>query len=118
MIVELDELKKHLNIDEDFEDDDDYIESLEAVAEEIVARMIDTHSIEIEVTPEEGDPEKIRTWDLEVYFSDGVPATIKQALKFWVADLYNHRESTTDLGVHDVPRTLEYLVNQYTNPSF
>ena len=41
MLIELSRIKKHLNLDEDFTEDDAYIESLEEVAEGLVEKHID-----------------------------------------------------------------------------
>ena len=39
--LNLDLIKKHLNIDEDFHDDDDYLKILGDVAEQVTERHID-----------------------------------------------------------------------------
>ena len=42
MYIQLYQVKKHLNIDEDFRDDDEYLMSLVEVAEKVVEKNIDT----------------------------------------------------------------------------
>lgn len=41
MLVDLETIKKHLNLDEDFTEDDKYLEMLEGVAETLVQKHID-----------------------------------------------------------------------------
>ena len=43
MYIQLYQIKKHLNINEDFHDDDEYLMSLEEVAEKVVEANIDTN---------------------------------------------------------------------------
>ena len=48
MYIQLYQIKKHLNIDEDFHDDDEYLMSLEEVAERVVETNIDTKLAKLE----------------------------------------------------------------------
>lgn len=41
MHIELEDIKKHLNLDEDYTDDDSYLVYLESVAEQLVEKHID-----------------------------------------------------------------------------
>ena len=41
MFVQLYQIKKHLNIDDYFTDDDEYLVSLEQIAEQVVSKHID-----------------------------------------------------------------------------
>ena len=47
MFLKLNDLKKHLNVDADFTEDDEYIMSLAEVAEQIVQKHIDTRLTDI-----------------------------------------------------------------------
>ena len=47
MFLKLNDLKKHLNVDANFTDDDDYIISLGEVAEQIVQKHIDARLTDI-----------------------------------------------------------------------
>ena len=111
MLVSLDDIKKHLNIPDSFEDDDEYLTSLEELAEELIAIMIDTKSIDTSAT----------NWDLESYFTEDVstgpvvPRCIQHAIKIIVTDYYTNRTSISTVSLHDVPRSAVHLVNQYKN---
>lgn len=100
MYVSVQLLKKHLNIDDEFTDDDNYLSVLEEVAEKTVQRHICQLLSEIE--DEEGH----------------IPAPLCQAIMLYAGVLYNSRESVAFGGNPvDVPHTYEYLINLYKNYS-
>lgn len=100
MYVSVQLLKKHLNIDDEFTDDDNYLAVLEEVAEKTVQRHICQLLSEIE--DEEGH----------------IPAPLCQAIMLYAGVLYNSRESVAFGGNPvDVPHTYEYLINLYKNYS-
>lgn len=93
MYITLIEAKKHLNIDDFFEDDDNYILGLIKVSEDIVSKRIDKPLINC-VT------------------SDGeLEASVKHAILLMVGTLYNNREATTPLNIKEVPYSFEYLAD-------
>lgn len=92
----LEEIKKHLNIDSEFTDDDAYIESLGDVAEEIVSRHLNS------------DLELI-AYDNE----DKLPAPIKQACLLLIGDFYQNRENNVFTSVTELPHSYEYLLSMY-----
>jgi uncharacterized phage protein (predicted DNA packaging) len=92
----LEDIKKHLNIDTEFVDDDDYLNALGDVAETMVARHID-HDLS----------------DLE---EDGVlPAPIIHACKLLIGNMYMNRESVTFSSINKIPQSYEYLLATYKN---
>lgn len=97
MYIYLADAKKHLNIDEDFKDDDMYIASLVQVAEEIVAKDIDTKLSDLE--NEDGD----------------IPNPLKQAMLLLVGNFYANRESVAYASMTKVPYSYQYLIDLYKN---
>ena len=95
MLIDLQSLKNHLNIDSSFNDDDAYIESLEEVAEEIVQKHIDK-SFE-DIVGEEGE----------------LPKPLLQSIKLMVANFYDNRESVAYTSVTEVPNSLNYILSMY-----
>jgi len=96
----LEELKKHLNVDEDFTDDDMYIESLGDVAEAIVAKHIDNDLANV------------------VAFNQGeLPMPIKHAMMLLVGNYYMNRESVAFATSSNIPYSFEYLLDPYVKYS-
>lgn len=97
--VQLSEAKKHLNIEQDFGDDDAYIESLIESAEEFVAKDVCVPLKEMENG------------------QGAIPAPIRQAILLIIGDFYAVRESVV-LGtlVHKNPR-YESIIGLYRNYS-
>lgn len=100
MYVSVSLLKKHLNIDEDFTGDDQYLGILSEVAEKTVQRHVCCVLSSLE--DEEGH----------------IPAPLCQAIMLYAGVLYNSRESVAFGGSPvDIPHTYEYLINLYKNYS-
>ena len=95
MYIQLYEVKKQLNIDEQFHDDDEYLMSLVEVAQQTIEKNIDTPLILLE----DGDGE--------------IPSPLKQAMLFLVANYYANRESVAYTNVNNVPNSLQYLIDLY-----
>lgn len=94
MYITLKEAKKHLQIDEDFTDDDAYIIALLQVAEDSVAQHLDIALREL--------------------ITDGeLPAAVKHSILLMVGNLYATREPVAYTGVTKVPYTLDYLLGLY-----
>ena len=95
MQIELERIKKHLNIDSGYTQDDDYITYLETVAEQIVEKHIDK-TLE-DIIAEEG----------------AVPTPLLQAMLLIIGNLYDNRESVAYNNVVEVPNTLTYILSMY-----
>lgn len=92
----LTDIKKQLNIDTEFTDDDIYLTQLGDVAESIVARHID--------------------YDLdEIVEDDILPSPIYQACLLMVGNLYANRESISFATPNKMPFSYEYLLATYKN---
>ncbi len=97
MYLNLDTIKKHLNIDADFTDDDEYIEFLDSVAEDLVQKHIDK-SFE-DIVAEEG----------------AIPKPLLHAILLFIGNLYDNRESIAFAAPSEVPQSLTYILNMYRN---
>lgn len=95
--LQLEEIKKHLNIDEDFTDDDLYIESLGTVAENVVERHIDV---------------KLNTLDTE---AGDLPPALRQAMLLLIGHLYANREAVGPVNDKELPLGYKYLLDLYTD---
>ena len=96
MLVSLDILKKHLNVEESFTDDDEYIEELEEVAEQVVSQ-------DLCVDIEEVESDKV-----------GVPKPLEQAIKLLVGQYYANREPVAmGVAANAIPYTFDYLKGLY-----
>lgn len=95
MYIQLYQIKKHLNIDSDFHDDDEYLMQLEQVAEKVVERNIDTD-----------------LWKLE----DGegnIPFPLIEAMLLLIGNFYANRESVAFAQSTNVPFSYQYLIDLY-----
>lgn len=94
--IPLDLIKKHLNLDEWFEEDDQYLEHLCLVAQNAVENHIG-YSLE----------ETLNELGL-------LPKPLEQALLLLIGGLYNHRENMSELTIKDVP-AYSYLLQYFKN---
>lgn len=98
MIIELDYAKKHLNLEEDFHDDDEYILGLCAMAENAVKVHVNDSL--------ENIAEK----------NGGVlPPVLIQAMLLMIGNMYQNREPIATTKVIPLPLNYEYLINLYRN---
>lgn len=95
MHIELEDIKKHLNLDEDYTDDDSYLVYLESVAEQLVEKHIDK-TLE-DMIAEEGE----------------VPKPLLQAMLLMIGNFYDNRESVSYGNAIEVPNTLQYILSMY-----
>lgn len=93
--LQLDVIKKHLNIDSTFTDDDNYLESLAVAAEDVVSKYIDFPLESLE----DG--------------SGDIPRALKFAMLLWIGTIYMQRESIASGGMSAVPHSLELLCDLY-----
>lgn len=96
MIVTVNDLKRHLNIELTFVDDDEYLLSLIKVAEKAVENHINISFDEIMIE------------------NNGVlPTPLFHSILLLSANFYANREIVSFSNVYKIPFTFEYLLNQY-----
>ena len=101
MYVNLQQLKKHLNIDSSFHEDDEYLCDLEQAAELAVERHIDDKLENIKIASG-------RTT---------LPSILQQAVLILTANFYANRESIAYTSLTEIPYNLTYLLDLYKNYS-
>lgn len=89
MINDLDQIKRFLNIEQGYVDDDQTLCDMENQAEAVVRH------------------------DLNRCLTDCEDEHIKLSILFLVANWYTHREPTSSYKNEDVPKTYDYLINQF-----
>ena len=97
MHLQLYQVKKHLNINDDFHGDDEYLVDLIMVAENVVQKHIDVELAELE--------------DGEGY----LPTPLLQAMLFLIGNYYANRESVAFASAQPLPHAYEYLIALYKN---
>lgn len=95
MYLSLSRIKKHLNLDSDFIQDDDYLLMLEDVAEKTVERHIDCSLTELQADGGE------------------LPTPLLQAMLLFIGDMYSNRESVAFSSATEIPFSYEYLLSLY-----
>lgn len=96
MYITLEQAKKHLNIENDFHDDDEYILGLISVAENAVEVHCNRSLAE---TAERN--------------GGCLPSPLLQAMLLIIGDFYREREPLGKL--YSLPLSYEYLINLYIN---
>lgn len=97
MYVTLEEIKKHLNIEANFNEDDKYLVHLAQVAQLVVEKHIDDN---LDALNQGGE----------------FPPPLKQAMLLFIGDLYANRESTSfGATPNELPLSYRYLLSLYTN---
>ena len=89
------DIKKHLNIDAAFTDDDDYLTSLGTAAEDVVSKYIDYPLSQLQDA------------------SGDIPRALKFAMLLWIGTIYSVRESISTSSMTTVPHSLELLCDLY-----
>lgn len=95
MQIELNLIKKHLNIDDSFKDDDTYLLALSDVAQDIVQKHIDC------------------TFEDIVRSEGALPASLLHAVLLMIGNLYNNRESVAFASAQEIPHSYDYLLSLY-----
>ena len=93
--IDLQAIKSHLNLDQDFCEDDEYLQHLSEAAVIAVENHIDRPLADVATCDDE------------------LPESIKHAVLLIVAHWYLNRESVSFSQPHVVPHSYEYLLNQY-----
>lgn len=99
MYIDLNTIKKHLNIDTEFTEDDDYLMMLEGVAEISVEKHIDKSLTELD----DGE--------------GNLPSPLKQAMLLFIGNMYLSRESVTFGNAVEIPLSYNYLLDLYKDYS-
>ena len=96
MYLDLEKIKKHLNINVDYTDDDMYLTDLAEVAERVVETHIDN---------------KLDT----IASKNGglLPAPILHAMLLFIGNMYANRESVAFVGVNEIPLSYAYILDLY-----
>ena len=94
--IELSQIKKHLNIDSDFTDDDSYLSSLGDVAEAAVEKHINQKLSRV-VEENGGD----------------LPAPLLHAMLLFIGNMYLNREAVSFTNVTEIPLSYGYLLDLY-----
>ena len=98
MIVALDKIKTHLNIDKDFVEDDNYLMSLSEVAECVVERHI---GYKFSKLMEDNDGQ--------------LPMPIQHAMLLFIGTMYANRESVTFGSANVLPHAYDYILQLFEN---
>ena len=98
MYLTLDRIKKHLNIDEDYKEDDEYILALCEVSEQVVERHIDSNLSEVAKSN-----------------GDELPSPLLHAMLLFIGDMYRTRESVSFTSVSAIPFSYDYILSLYKN---
>lgn len=98
MYITLDRIKRHLNIDEYYRDEDMYLISLYEVAEKVVEKHCDV--LLDEIADRNGGE---------------LPQPLRQAILFLIGDYYRTRESISFTSANAIPFTYDYLLSLYKN---
>ena len=99
--VDLELVKRHLNLESSFTEDDSYLESLIDAGEENVAK-------DLCVTVEELET---------IGGGSRIPAPLSQAIILTIGAFYSNRESVTNARLQELPRGVKYLTELYRNYS-
>lgn len=95
MYIKLEEIKQHLNLDEDFTEDDEYLMYLYDVAQDAVETHIDRSLSELE--------------DVD----GNLKPALVHAMKLYIGHLYEHREASSSIKNDPVPFAYDYLLDLY-----
>lgn len=97
-MVELNNLKKHLNIDLDYDDDNEYLLGLIEVSEQIIQQHINN------------------TFEQLIELYGKVPAPIDHATLLLCGHYYANREiAIIGANISKLPLSFEYLIQPYIN---
>lgn len=92
-------IKKHLNIDDSFTEDDDYLIELERVALALVEKHIDKP---IKDLLDEGGE---------------LPTPLSQAVLLQIGNMYQSRESVAFSNAVELPKSYDYILDMYKDYS-
>ena len=96
--LKLDLIKKHLNMDESFHDDDSYLEALGDIVEEVTEKHIDISLNKI-TADNKGK----------------IPTPLIQAMLLLLGTYYSNRENVAFASSAEIPLSYSYLLSLYQN---
>ena len=96
--LQLYQIKKHLNLDEDFHLDDEYLVDLSIVAEQVVQKHIDNNLDEL-CANNGGE----------------LPSPLLHAMLLLIGNFYANRESVAFASSTEIPLSYSYLLDLYKN---
>jgi hypothetical protein len=98
MYIQLYQIKKHLNIDDDFYADDEYLIDLALVAETVVQKHIDDNLSEL--CAENGGE---------------LPSPLQHAMLLMIGNLYANREPIAFASNSELALSYSYILDLYKN---
>lgn len=98
MYLTIDKIKNHLNIDDYFKEDDEYITSLYYVAEKVVEKHTDSNLSEI-ANANGGE----------------LPSPLVHAMLLLIGDYYKNRESVSFTSATSIPFSYDYILSLFKN---
>ncbi|MCI9607301.1 MAG: phage gp6-like head-tail connector protein [Muribaculaceae bacterium] len=98
MFLELELIKKHLNIDSTFLEDDEYLMYLGEVAEKVIEKHTDT-----------------KLNQLAEVNGDMLPKPLLHAMLLFIGDMYRNRESVVNGSITEIPFSYDYILGLYKN---
>lgn len=99
MYTTLKEARKHLQLDDFFHEDDEYIVSLIRAAEDATEKRLGCTLASI-LDPKTGE----------------LPGSIKESILLLTGSFYNQREATTPQTIRETPLAFEFLTDLYRKP--
>ncbi len=100
MFLNIEQIKKHLNIDEEYKEDDNYLLSLYSVAQKVVEKHTD---VNLEYIAEVNGGE--------------LPSPLNHAILLFIGEMYRNREINSFTSVNTIPYNFDYILSLYKNYS-
>lgn len=95
-MLSLNQIKKHLNIDENYNGDDEYLQQLNRVADEVVEKHINRS-----------------LYDIKAENKGELPSALEQAILLLIANFYANREPITYTSATELPISYNYILDLY-----
>lgn len=95
-MLSLIQIKKHLNIDENYNGDDEYLQQLNRVADEVVEKHINRS-----------------LFDIKAENKGELPSALEQAILLLIANFYVNREPITYTSATELPISYNYILDLY-----
>lgn len=101
MYISVEQVKKHLNIEPEFTEDDEYLEYLIEVATMVVEKHIDISLSALCSEDFRGDSK--------------LPSPLIHTMLFFIANLYSNRESIASYNNYELPLSYSYILDLFKN---